>query len=165
MTTQELLEQPFEINLSNYRPEDVERLNDWAIKAYAALEALQAAVARLETLAKGQHVELYNARLRLAEIEKQEPVAYFDVCVNGDVGAIRFIPHHGEPLKSGDKLYAAAGASPVEPSQARELPPLPEFDVYTIDSYTEAETEGYSADAMRNYARAIIAAIKQGGQQ
>ena len=35
----------------------------------SALEALQAEVARLETLAKGQHVELYNARLRLAELE------------------------------------------------------------------------------------------------
>ena len=43
-TTQELLESSFELNLSNYGPEDVERLNDWAINAYRALEALQAEV-------------------------------------------------------------------------------------------------------------------------
>ena len=51
-TTQELLESSFELNLNNYGPEDVERLNDWAIKAYAALEALQAEVVRLRVIAK-----------------------------------------------------------------------------------------------------------------
>ena len=35
-TTQELLKSSFELNLNNYGPEDVERLNDWAINAYAA---------------------------------------------------------------------------------------------------------------------------------
>ena len=43
-TTQELLEQSFEINLNNYGPEDVERLNDWAIKAYAVLTKLSQGV-------------------------------------------------------------------------------------------------------------------------
>ena len=44
----DLLEQSFEINLNNYGPEDVERLNDWAINAYAALEAAQAENAQPE---------------------------------------------------------------------------------------------------------------------
>ncbi len=47
-----LLEQAFELNLNNYGPEDVERLNDWAITAYAALGALQAEVVRLRVIAK-----------------------------------------------------------------------------------------------------------------
>ena len=51
-TTQELLKSSFELNLNNYGPEDVERLNDWAIEAYAALEALQAEVVRLRVIAK-----------------------------------------------------------------------------------------------------------------
>lgn len=51
-TTQELLKSSFELNLNNYGPEDVERLNDWAINAYAALETLQAEVVRLRVIAK-----------------------------------------------------------------------------------------------------------------
>jgi hypothetical protein len=45
-------------------------------KIDALVEALQAEVDRLTTLAHGQHIELYNARLKLDAIEKQEPVAY-----------------------------------------------------------------------------------------
>ena len=43
-TTQELLKSSFELNLNNYGPEDVERLNDWAISAHKALGDLQAEV-------------------------------------------------------------------------------------------------------------------------
>lgn len=100
-------------------------------KAADALEAAQAENALLTmrwekcTEFAKQVEEARDAALaRLAELSKQEPVAYFDVCVNGDVGAVRFIPHHGEPLKSGDMLYAAAGAS-SEPSPAqRSIVPL-----------------------------------------
>lgn len=73
---------------------------DWAMarvlmtQAADTLEALQAAVARLETLAKGQHAELYNARLRLAESEAQNLMAR------------QIILEHGEGV---------TGASPVEP--------------------------------------------------
>ena len=82
---------------------------DWAMarvlmtQAADTLEALQAAVARLETLAKGQHVELYNARLRLAESEAQNLMAR------------QIILEHGEGV---------ACASPVEPSQARVVEPV-----------------------------------------
>jgi hypothetical protein len=43
--TQDLIDSSFELNVYNYGTEDVERLNDWAINACKALEALQAEVA------------------------------------------------------------------------------------------------------------------------
>lgn len=42
----ELLEQSFEINLNNFGPKDVERLNDWSIKAHDALQSAQAEIER-----------------------------------------------------------------------------------------------------------------------
>ena len=82
-------------------------------RAIKAEDERDAALARLETLAKGQHVELYNARLRLAEIEKQEP-AYL-LTPDGKCYAYG----SAQPLSAGHAdatllmLYTAAGASPV----------------------------------------------------
>ena len=134
-TTQELLKSSFELNLNNYGPEDVERLNDWAINAYAALEALQAEVARLirdrdSVWALKEHKEVLLSQMtserdaalaRLAEIEAQESVA-------------TVLLHEGEKIIDGTMafmdtawlgmpLFASAGASPAEPSQAQ--PPAP----------------------------------------
>lgn len=127
-TTQELLKSSFELNLNNYGPEDVERLNDWAINAYAALEALQAEhtdeVMRGLMLEKAHAMGLAErdaALARLAEIENQEP-AYL-LTPDGKCYAYG----SAQPLSAGHadatllKLYASAGASPVEPNQAREL--------------------------------------------
>ena len=120
-TTQELLKSSFELNLNNYGPEDVERLNDWAIKAYAALEALEAEV---------KHLNL-----------------------------------HLKATQSGRD--AAAGASPVEPSQALELSDdeidalLPTITLKGLDPKQQVWLTEKDAIA---FARAIIAAIKQGGQ-
>ena len=151
--TQELLEQSFEINLNNYGPEDVERLNDWAINAYAALGALQAENdvqtkaanhwmteantahnlsvkqgAEIEALlAEVKHLNLHlkatqsgrdAALARLAEIEKQEPVAEMilvDMGI-GDARQLRVNWLMDGYLDVGAKLYASAGASPVEPN-------------------------------------------------
>lgn len=120
-TTQELLESSFELNLSNYGPEDVERLNDWAIKAHNALEALQAEhtdeVMRGLMLEKAHAMGLAErdaALARLAEIEKQEP-AYL-LTPDGKCYAYG----SAQPLSAGHadatllKLYAAAGASPQQ---------------------------------------------------
>ena len=129
----DLLEQSFELNLNNYGPEDVERLNDWAINAYAALETLQAEVARLirdrdSVWALKEHKEVLLSQMtserdaalaRLAEIEAQESVA-------------TVLLHEGEKIIDGTMafmdtawlgmpLFASAGASPVEPSQALSL--------------------------------------------
>ena len=133
-TTQELLKSSLEPNLNNYGPEDVERLNDWAIKAYAALETLQAEVARLirdrdSVWALKEHKEVLLSQMtserdaalaRLAELEKQEP-AYL-LTPDGKCYAYG----SAQPLSAGHadatllELYAAAGASPAEPSESAE---------------------------------------------
>ena len=133
-TTQELLESSFELNLNNYGPEDVERLNDWAISAHKALEALQTEVFVLtgEVANKAEYaacmcrmheavkVERDAALARLAELEKQEP-AYL-LTPDGKCYAYGST----QPLSAGHadatllKLYTAAGASPVEPSESAE---------------------------------------------
>ena len=118
-TTQELLESSFELNLSNYGPEDVERLNDWAIKAHNALEALQAEhtdeVMRGLMLEKAHAMGLAerNAALaRLAEIDGQPHIAW----KHDDFDHAVFQQNCPKFPESGwHKLYAAAGASPVEP--------------------------------------------------
>jgi len=53
-------------------------------------------------------------RARLAELVEQKPVAIFDVAVNERTGTIHYSMEN--KLRSGDSLYAAAGASP-QPSQ------------------------------------------------
>lgn len=52
---------------------------------------------------------------RLAELEKQEPVAIAVADVT-NTGYLQ-VRVHADAIKFGDKLYAAAGASPVQPSQ------------------------------------------------
>jgi hypothetical protein len=72
----------------------------------------------ITTISKGQHVELYNARLRLAALESQKSVASIFISATGE----REMDDWKCDLPQGrNELYAAAGASPVEPSQAREL--------------------------------------------
>jgi hypothetical protein len=86
--------------------------------AITTITAAQGEVARLTTLSKGQHVELYNARLRLAALESQKSVASIFISATGE----REMDDWKCDLPQGrNELYAAAGASPVEPSQAREL--------------------------------------------
>lgn len=128
-TTQELLESSFELNLSNYGPEDVERLNDWAIKAHNALEALQAEhtdeVMRGLMLEKAHAMGLAErdaALARLAELEKQEPVIYQAKTKPGflstsayaweDCEKADFLVYEADGVHVRG-LYAAAGASLV----------------------------------------------------
>ena len=93
----DLLEQVFELNLNNYGPEDVERLNDWAIKAYAALEGVQTENAMLwkEREEPHQKVALYISECNRLENERDAALARL--------------------------AEIEAGASPVEPSQALSL--------------------------------------------
>ena len=100
-TTQELLESSFELNLNNYGPEDVERLNDWAIKAHNALEALQAEAAELESDYTDQVLRAVNA-----ESERDAALARLAESEAQNLMARQIILEHGEGV---------AGASPVEP--------------------------------------------------
>ena len=119
----DLLEQAFEINLNNYGPEDVERLNDWAINAYAALEALQAEVKHLNLHLKATQSGRDAALARLSKIERQEPVAEMTLVDMGigDARQLRVNWLMDGYLDVGAKLYASAGASPVEPSQTQPV--------------------------------------------
>lgn len=59
--------------------------------------------------------ELKAASLLRAALEamqmSQTAVAYFDVGVNEKIGAIRFLPHQGPALKSGDMLYTGQSSN------------------------------------------------------
>ena len=127
--TQELLESSFELNLNNYGPEDVERLNDWAINAYRALEALQAENARLikecdsfEVANIAVAFERDKALAQLAKLEKQEPVIYQAKTKPGflstsayaweDCEKADFLVYEADGVHVRG-LYAAAGASLV----------------------------------------------------
>ena len=129
-TTQELLESSFGLNLNNYGPEDVERLNDWAINAHNALEAARAEIERQTHSIQGLWMERDVMRA-------ERDTALAQLAITKETNSILLARN-----KWLGHTLAVAGASPVKSS---------------------AETEGYSADAMRNYARAIIAAINAKG--
>ena len=118
-TTQELLESSFELNLSNYGPEDVERLNDWAIKAHNALEALQAEVKHLNLHLKATQNGRDAALARLAITEEANSML---------LARNKWLEHTLE----------VAGASPVEPSLARAVEPVVRY-----------EPERYAEDRVR----------------
>lgn len=106
----DLLEQSFELNLNNYGPEDVERLNDWAIKAHNALEALQAEAAELESDYTDQVLRAVNA-----ESERDAALARLAESEAQNLMARQIILEHGEGV---------VGASPVEPSESVEFAKL-----------------------------------------
>jgi hypothetical protein len=88
-----------------------------ALEAYCAEVEAELAKAALHIKHIGNDaLRAENAELRakLAKIKQQEPVAIFDVGVNESVGAVRLMAHTGRLMKSGDKLYLAAGAQPKE---------------------------------------------------
>ena len=121
-TTQELLKSSFELNLNNYGPEDVERLNDRAIKAYAALEALQAEVKHLNLHLKATQSGRDAALARLAELTKQERIGVVSETWARwpDKGNVVVVDWVKDTPPIGASIYAAAGASPVEPSESAE---------------------------------------------
>lgn len=65
---------------------------------------------RVTTLARGQHVELYNARLELERLKSQEPVAWIEDCKFGP--GYKGI-YGWADLPVGTKLYLAAGAQSI----------------------------------------------------
>ena len=63
---------------------------------------------RVTTLARGQHVELYNARLELERLKSQEPVAWAlpEITQQHNGQTVKHTPYHGYPVA----LFLAAGA-------------------------------------------------------
>ena len=159
------------------------------------LEAAQAEVKHLNLHLKATQSGRDAALARLAEIENQEP-AYL-LTPDGKCYAYG----SAQPLSAGHadatllELYAAAGASPVEPSQAQ--PPAPSDTAITyMTGYSDGREWAKPSQALElsddeidallptitlkgldpkqqvwltkkdaiAFARAIIAAIKQGGQ-
>jgi hypothetical protein len=119
--TQDLLEQSFELNLNNYGPEDVDRLNDWAIKAHDKLKAAQAEIERLKyeiDAIAAIKAERDAAQTRLAELEKQEPVEWrvTERGVTSTVTHAEFV-RRSYDCATFEPLFAAAGASPVQPKE------------------------------------------------
>jgi hypothetical protein len=91
------------------------------------IDELRAELDRVTTLAHGQHVELYNARLALAALKQQEPVAAVCDCegTTDDEG----LPLHyallqlHNALSPGTMVYLAAGAQPApEPAHIQMAP-------------------------------------------
>ena len=147
----------------------------------AELARFRMTVRDLNALQEQQAGELDAALARLAELEKQEPVAEVDYNGRGNI-KWRF----GPQILTGTPLYTAAGASPVEPSrdhvardlaiahvqnseavgnwrkqpsQARELS---DEEIHHIAAESQ---EGISPhDDTLRFARAIIAAIKAKGE-
>lgn len=170
-TTQELLKSSFELNLNNYGPEDVERLNDWAIEAYAALETAQAEVARLirdrdSVWALKEHKEVLLSQMtserdaalaRLAEIERQERIGVVSETWARwpDKGNVVVVDWVKDTPPIGASIYA--GASPVEPSQAGELSDEEILAIYDVCN------SGQYGTLKQRFARAIIAAINAKG--
>lgn len=186
-TTQELLESSFELNLSNYGPEDVERLNDWAINAYRALEALQTDVVRLNMALHGYQVaieimeELLKDRVALAmEVERLKAAGAVDCghrppCTEcSDYAAP--IPQPPAPSDTAitymtgysDGREWAGATNQAQPSQALELSDdeidalLPTITLKGLDPKQQVWLT-QKKDAIA-FARAIIAAINAKGQ-
>ena len=93
----------------------------------AAIEALEAEVERLTTLAHGQHIELYNARLQLAAAQGQEPVLQVvngELCYKSTEDDQSFgmwcpvTPDYHPPFKNGSGFYAA----PIPQQVATRVP-------------------------------------------
>lgn len=145
------------------------------------LDSLEAAQAELEgakqlaqlngEIAVSLKIERDAALARLAELEKQEPVGMFFI---GPVTGLYQPVHQDRPEQVKDyiPLYAAAGASPVQPSQA---PELSDADVMRCIAASGCygtvkmsyESGLYSVDTpslnATKFARAIIAAINAKG--
>lgn len=65
---------------------------------------------RVTTLARGQHVELYNAKLELERLKSQEPVAHLYIDSYGKVKLGQLMP----PEEGSFPVYLAAGAQPTK---------------------------------------------------
>ena len=126
-TTQELLKSSFELNLNNYGPEDVERLNDWAIKAYAALEALQAENAQWRVDFKEMVIERNAELARLAEIEagaspvepsQAQPPAPSDTAITYMTGYSDGREWAPAPIPQQPSVPEGWKLAPIEPTEA-----------------------------------------------
>ena len=132
------------------------------VKNYA--EQADAALARLAEIESTHIDEVMNGLMlekALANLQAQEPVGTVDRTAPG------FVAWVGIPkLKDGAKLFAAAGASPMKPSQARELSDdeidalLPTITLKGLDPKQQVWLT--KKDAI-TFARAIIAAINAKG--
>ena len=91
--------------------------------AQAEIELANARLHEVATLCATVEQQRDAALARLAELEKQEPVAIAVADVT-NTGYLQ-VRVHADAIKFGDKLFAAAGASPVQPSQAGESPRFP----------------------------------------
>lgn len=91
---------------------------------------------RVTTLARGQHVELYNARLELERLKSQEPV---DAALLEDMVEGRH-PQYGRGLFATDNcvkgVYLAAGAQPAQQS--------PRFNFEVLHKFAEDNRISYN---------------------
>lgn len=107
-----------------------------------AIDALEAEVERLTTLARGQHIELYNARLQLAAAQGQEPIdaVPLDDMVEGSH------PSYGRGLFATDNCVKQFYAAPI-PQQPAEQAPI-EADMFW--NHDDAEKLYFSIDEFLN---------------